>query len=242
MKIRNTTDFDTAELRSLLRRVVREVESTLAKLAARGEHPLRWPVDIVHARARHILAVCDVWIRQKRNDAELRRQHAIEGWLHAAETATTDRERERASVAVERWALDGGSGRARLSGTKLRMTLVGSSTAAFLWLARHEVWHLFGLGHEHFPGAIMHETAVARVAVCEIFGVTETDTIALVAPKPAKSAPGPEEKLAALEERAKRWNSKLKRAQTALGKLKRQQRYYERQIEQAAKRSPKGST
>lgn len=242
MKLRNTTDFDSQALRSLLRRVVREVERTLVSLAGREEHPLGWTADNVHVRATLILDRCDVWIRQRRTDREASRLHAIEGWQRRAEQAATDHERERASVHVERWTLDGGTGRARYSGTKLRLTLYGPSVAAFLWLARHEVWHLFGLPHEHFPAAIMHETVGARVAVCELFGVTEHDVLPLAVVKP-KQLPNVEtraaNKLAALEERTRRWTTKLKRAQTALTKLKRQRSYYERQLAQAANRQPK---
>lgn len=47
------------------------------------------------------------------------------------------------------------------------------------------------------------------------------------------------DKLAALADREKRWTTKLRRAQTAIAKLKKSRRYYERQIQVAASRGGK---
>jgi hypothetical protein len=245
MKIRNTTDFETAELRHWLRRVVREVQATLRALAERGEHPRSWHTDAVDRRAAEILANCDVWVRQTRRDLTRETEAGVSGWLAHAEKASTARGVDAAKEHAEHWAIDSGTGRASYSGRHLRMTIHGADISAFVWLARHETWHLFGLRHEHFPHAVMHETKSSGDAVREVYGIADaTFTI------PIQAEPSPEEreaskdrerekKLAGVLAKQARWSTKLKRAQTALGKLKRQRTYYERQIAIAASGKPR---
>lgn len=212
MKLRNTTDFDTAALRSWLRRVVREVEVVLAKnhpaLGSRGA----W----THDRAEWILARCDVWIRQARADRRLGLG------LEAGEQA---------------WS----TGRASYSGSKLRMTIGGPDLALAVWLMRHEVWHLFGVHHRDFPAAIMREDGGALAAVREVYGIAPGATLPL-ATAPTKAAPTAEQReaaaLADIAEKRKRWTTKLRRAQTALAKLRTRERYYERVAAKRGGRTP----
>ena len=199
MKIRNTTDCDTAQLRTWLKRVVREVEGSL-----KHAHPLGWSPTIVGIRAANVLKHCDVWVRQRR-------------------------------------VRDYATGRAHLSGHRLRITIGSASLAHYLWIARHEVWHLFGVEHEHFPEAIMHLTPSALVAIHEVYGVAEGATLPPASPPEPKPAPTAEDratvKLARLAEREKAWRTKLKRAETALAKIRKSQKYYEKQCAVAARRS-----
>jgi len=235
MKVRNTTDFDTRALRSWLRRVVRHVEAALVK-----GHPLGWPEQAVRARATLILTHCDVWVRQTRRDQSAIALQAHAGWLGRAEKQRALGNERSAQVAeenAERWILDGGTGRAAYSGRRLRMTLHGGDLVSLLWLARHETWHLFGVRHEHFPDSVMRETASSRVAVALLFGVTEGATLPRTPPEP-KSVPSVEDrasaKLLRLTEREKAWRTKLKRAETALAKIRKSKRYYAKQIAVAA--------
>lgn len=223
MKIRNTTDFDTAAIRSLLRRVVREVEASLSK-----QHPRLSP-DGVANRARFILAHCDVWVRQFRGK---RAEDCARGAAAWRELAGKDPTRaEKALEYAERLAYEaacGTAGYASLGGGRLRMTVGGGDVATFVWLARHEVWHLFGLSHQHFPEAVMRQSAGAMAAVREVYGIEEGATLPLtvVVTKPAPTAEEREAAvLADIAEKRKRWTTKLRRAQTA---LRTRERYYER--------------
>lgn len=233
MKVRNTTDFDTQAIRSWLRRVVRHVEATFVK-----GHPLGWSEQAVRARATLILTHCDVWVRQTRRDQSAIALRAHAGWLEHAEKQRAlghERSAQVAEERAERWILDGGSGRAAYSGRRLRLTLHGGDLVSLLWLARHEVWHLFGARHEHFPDSLMRETASSRVAVALLFGVTEGATLPPTEPKPVPSVEDrASAKLMRLTEREKAWRTKLKRAETALAKIRRSKRYYEKQIAVAA--------
>lgn len=252
MKIRNTTDYDTAALRSLFRKVVREVEATLTR-----EHPLGWMPVKTHARAERILTESNVWVRRRTSTRKVRALLAeatdLRAW-HADETrerptwATREgllhlaQEREREAERIQHRT----SGHAYLSGhaTTLSLSSDGDATRA-VWLFRHEVWHLFGLRHQHFPDAIMHETTSAFAAVREVYGIAEGATLPL-ALVPSKAAlPTAEERatkaLVEIEAKAKRWTTKLRRAQTALGKLKRQSAYHTRQMAQAASRKSKNT-
>lgn len=231
MKLRNTTDFDPGVLRALLRVVVRDVECVMTDF-----HPLGWSKDAVRARAERILSECDVWIRQRRA-ADTR------DYRGEAERALDAGHADRAGRLVVLAEHGASSGHATYSGRRLRLTLAGASTVDFLWLARHEVWHLFGVGHGYFPDAIMHATPGAMEAVRHQYRPQITRWGAsLPAKRPTVPAPKASAedraaaKLAAISAREKAWTTKLRRAQTALSKLKDSRRYYERQIAKAASR------
>lgn len=230
MKVRNTTDYDTDALRSLIRVVVRDVERTMA-----AHHPLGlgWTPEMVAARAKKILGGCDVWIRQHR--ARRTSRGARDYGQEAARAAEKGQDDRALRLAVFAETGGGSSGYAMLSGSRLRLTLSTDSTASFLWLVRHEAWHLFGVGHEDFPNAVMHETPSSREAIREQYAAQIARYGETLPAKPARVAPPPpsaEEraasKLARIEEREKAWTTKLRRAQTALAKLKKSRRYYEK--------------
>lgn len=236
MKLRNTTDFDSAAIQGWLRRVVRHVETTLAK-----RHPLGWSEQETHERATLILSHCDIWIRQTRRDQEAHAKRVASAWRERAagqRARGNERGAQAAEEHAERWIVDGGSGRAWFSGRRLRVTLHGADVISLLWLARHEIWHLFAVRHEHFPDAVMHETTSSRAAVATIFDVAEGTLLPLAKEPGPKRAPSAEErateKLARLVAREKAWTIKLKRAETALSKIRRSRRYYEKQISGAA--------
>ena len=241
MKIRNTTDFDTGTLRSLLRSVVREVEATLSK-----HHPLGWSIAAVHARAELILEHCDVWIRQARPErrlgtvdervttlradaAEYRRLAPDRPGQGLAEAADECEERARELEANGPEEQVWSTGRASLSGRKLRMTIGGSDAVLAVWLMRHEVWHLFGVRHPDFPAAVMREDAGSLEAVRRVYGIDEGAKLPPPKPKPKPTAEEREAAiLADIAEKRKRWTTKLRRAQTAIAKLRTRERYYER--------------
>jgi len=194
MKLRNTSDFDSDALRSIIRSVVREVSATMQR-----EHPggLVWDRQRVQLRAHRILHTCDIWVRQSR---------------------------------VGR----GTTGTANLLGTTMRITLSGPDMAHAFWIIRHEVWHLFGIQHAHFPDAVMHCTPGALEAVRGIFGLRPDQQLPNKPKRDPKAKPSPDAlaaaKLAKIEAAEKRWTTRLRRAQTALAKLKRQRTYYARKL------------
>lgn len=219
MKIRNTTDLDTAAMRSLIRAVVRDVEKTLVRHGhpRAASHPEWADAKRISRRAEFILKSCEVWIRQRR-DARASSEYT--------------------------------SGRASLGGGRMTLTIGSPDPVQFLWLVRHEVWHLFRLHHADFPEAVMHRSPAAFDACREIYAKAIARIVNIMGEIPAKpTAVGP---VVTAEERAanrladvaaaeKRWTTKLRRAQTALAKLKRKRRYYERQLATAASRSERSS-
>lgn len=225
MKIKNTTNYDTATLRRCVLAVVRDVERTLYSLASRGEHPRvpSWSREKVEHRAEFIRKHCSVIVR--------RYEHERRG---------------RASYAGDRMWLslfDGTVGRAWTAQAAAKDGFVQAlpTTATVLWLIQHEVWHLFGIRHPQMPDAVNRETPAARESIRDRFAslIAELgETMPLVAdPEPKAVEPSDERavrKIAALAEREKRWTTKLRRAQTALAKLRKSRTYYERQIEKAA--------
>ena len=242
-EITNTTDFATGARRALLRRVVREVEGVLAK-----DHPLRnespglpkWTATNVHNRATLILEHCDVWIRQRRPEAaQARRKAALLARAARVEALGFSPAQDLHDVDNVPLGPTHTTGRAWLHGRKLRLTLGDADAAKAAWLMRHEVWHLFGIGHEHFPRALMHEDGGALAAVRDIYGLAVGETLPLAAPS-HKAAPDPEARAAAKQEslaaRQNAWATKLKRAQTALAKIQKQTSYDERTLAVTASR------
>jgi hypothetical protein len=122
------------------------------------------------------------------------------------------------------------------------LTLGNPEMLRFLWLARHEVWHLFGVKHKDFPATVMHFSAAGFTTIAEIYA-DEIARFGMILPltiQSPKEKLDPEtraaQRLTSLEEKTKRWTTKLKRAQTALNKLKKSRTYYEKQIAIAASR------
>lgn len=145
------------------------------------------------------------------------------------------------------------SGRAWVDGHKMRLSIPGGDPVSFVWLVRHEVWHLFGVqSHRLFPDAVMRESPSSLQAVKELFAsdiAKVADANGLlplkeVAPHPVMSADEKQQrrdnrkvaKVAALLERQARWEAKLKRAKKALATIQTSLRYYEKQGVLAAHR------
>jgi hypothetical protein len=204
MKLRNTTNVETTTLRILIQAVINAVSASFTKSGRPGFEREGDEARIINRRNK-ILAQCDIWVRQR------------------TEKRTT--------------------GRAWLDGTKLRITIFNDEPSHLLWILRHEVWHLFGVRHPHFPDAVMHESAPALDALVELYAgvlrrvVTSEGKLPL---QPVRAALSPDEKqarrsdrkeqrVASLLERKARWESKEKRAKTALATIRRQLRYYEKQ-------------
>lgn len=140
----------------------------------------------------------------------------------------------------------GCSGRASLGGgwCRIRVARGEVSLAELIWLVRHEVYHLFGVRHGDMPNAVNHWSASGTAAVAEKHAhlVKRYGEIVKEEPAPEKRRVSTEEKrvtkLSGIEERIVKWESKRKRAETALKKLQKQRRYYEGQLAQAAKEKP----
>ncbi len=130
------------------------------------------------------------------------------------------------------------SGNALLSGraTRLRLPPGECPLGNLLWLVQHEVYHLFGVQHRDFPAAVMHVTPMSVPAMRErhaaLFArygdvVREAEPVAKVATvislDDRRAA-----KAASLRDRIERWESKKRRAERALAKLRKQARYYDR--------------
>lgn len=234
MEIRNTTDFDGREIRAWIAKAVREVRDGFLV-----HDPLSRPPEEIRARAAKILGHCDVWVRQQRpGQALARRRRQLEARAALVSEMGHDPApilHDAANLAPEESR--GSSGHAYLSGRAMRLTIPNGDLAGFVWLVRHEVWHLFGVRHPDFPDAVMRATTPALDAVRALYGIADGATLPVA---PEKPAPTLEErasaKLEALAAREARWSSKLRRAQNALAKIKKSRGYYERQLATAAKR------
>jgi len=127
------------------------------------------------------------------------------------------------------------SGWATLSGSRMRLRLPAPKygrieASIFAWLVEHELFHTHGYEHRHMAksnhGATSAETHAWATALFP-------DGLPLQQPK-VKARPSQ----AALQEQRhqhvlalmKTWTTKLKRAQTALAKLRQRSRYYERAL------------
>jgi len=231
MEIRNTTDFDGRQIRAWIARVVREVRDGFL-----AHDPRSRPPEEIRARATKILSHCDVWVRQQRPDrAPARRRKQLQARAALASemghdpilhvTAASAPEESRHS-----------SGHAYLSGRAMRLTIPDGDLVGFVWLVRHEVWHLFGLRHPDFPDSVMHATPSALDAVRALYDIPEGANLPVPAKKPASTLEDRAgAKLKALAAREARWLTKLRRAQNALAKIKKSKSYYERQLATAAK-------
>jgi len=95
---------------------------------------------------------------------------------------------------------------------------------AALW--RHELWHLYGLRHRDYTPTVLYCKPESVV------GMVEPGTLVEVAPTKKVVSPDDERtaRVKSLVDRLKRWESKRKRAETAITKIRRSLRYYERQI------------
>ena len=122
----------------------------------------------------------------------------------------------------------GNSGRAALNGAYLRLTLGRWDTRSILWILQHEVWHLFGVRHVNMPAPVRYVTAGGLRGVEDRYA----KLLAAIGPEvPPRREPKRKPKASRLErivDAEKRWTTKLRRAQTALAKLRRQRRYHER--------------
>jgi hypothetical protein len=206
VKLRNTTSYDSRVLARLFGAVVSRVAATLPVAIGVDRYPAAW----CDSRATFVLSYCDVWVRGR-----------VQG---------------RSS-----------SGCAWLSGRRMVVSFSADmTTVEALWLIQHEVWHLFGLNHRDYPNAVMRRSPSAFAAVAEQYRVllaSVGEALPLAAPK-APKAPKPkptaaeraEVKLAGILAREKAWTTKQRRAETALTKLGRQRRYYERFLAQLLER------
>lgn len=129
-------------------------------------------------------------------------------------------------------------GRASLSGYRMTLRLVrGCSYSSALWLARHELYHNYGYNHRAYRDIDRRPVD----AIAAALGVKLTDLLPLKETKAAK----PKRDVRVVRfERAKgalkRWQTKQRRAVTAIKKLRAQIKYYERTLQMAA--GEKGET
>ncbi len=99
-------------------------------------------------------------------------------------------------------------------------------------LTRHEIWHLYGILHHDFPENVMYcrrDTPFVRGVVARLgpdFSITRK---VKVEAKPSKTDVL-EKKLASIAVRLKTWESKHKRAETAIAKLVKEQKTVTKKI------------
>jgi hypothetical protein len=141
----------------------------------------------------------------------------------------------------------GCSGRASLGGGWCRIRIPRNSVNLneLIWLIRHEVYHLFAVRHQDMPNAVNNRGNYGYVeeTFSELF--TRYGMEVLEAPVVGKKVVSTDEKravkLASIETRIAAWESKQKRAENALKKLRQKVRYYQTVMGVAAKDlSPKG--
>jgi hypothetical protein len=111
-------------------------------------------------------------------------------------------------------------------------------------LLDHEIRHLYGIHHDKMPG--IYTKTMWRLEYDAAVWANDhpafpwTHLPAKAARKRAVQSPVERigAKLALLGEREKRWTTKLKRAQTALAKLRQAKRYHERRLAAHSKETP----
>lgn len=216
MKLVNETQYDTAQLRAIIIAVHR-LEAT-----HRGRLP-QW-------KSREVLDrhFAPVLVRKRRRELTIR------------------------VVRRKRYGIDDSSGHAYVRGYKSLLVLpfhvVDVGTVALLWL--HELQHLYGLTHKEMSPSVRGLWAPKHRAQLECYAeaarrAVDGATELMERPAAGPALLAPEERTArrraALEkavvtryervvEREREWAVRLKRAQTALVKLRTKRRYYERQF------------
>lgn len=149
-----------------------------------------------------------------------------------------DRLRRDCAVTVVYTRHRGCSGLASLGGGWCRIRVPKGSVhlARLAWLVQHEIYHLFGVRHRDMPHAVNHWSSAGIAAAREHYShlIDRYGDVVHETPEPAKTVVTAEQKqasrLASIEERIARWESKARRAENALKKLRRQKRYYESRL------------
>jgi hypothetical protein len=111
------------------------------------------------------------------------------------------------------------SGCAYLGGSKMWMTIPRPTVSArrVLWLAYHELMHVFG--YEHAKYRDLNDKELAEL-IPDDYPIPKPEKKAKVDPREAR--------IASLIERRAKWKTRLTRAQNTLKKINRRIRYYER--------------
>lgn len=208
MKLDNRTKYDTRTLRKLLIAVFR---------AQSGVFQARIPQ----------------WKRLQVHVSYARPGSAHRAWLAGHYTGLgmlEDAERIANENAARR--LRHVSGCAYVGGVWAELRLpsreVGTAHLAAVWV--HELWHIAGSNHDGFPPSVMRCHTESYQCVADAFGATLTEA----APKPKPVVDLTAVRRLRIEERLSGWESRLKRAQKAVSKLKRQVSYYDRREKLAA--------
>lgn len=206
MKLINQTRYDTRTLRKLFVAVFRAQPHGLQ---ARVTTWRDLTVKIVYARPSKRE---ERWIRAAEERDEI-----------PAETI------ERVKATWERARLQHISGCASIRGYRATLRLPPKSVSvphlAAVWV--HELWHVGGSYHPDFPPAIMHCHSEPFAWTIAEFGAELSE-----APPKQKPARGTErgQRYLRVLDREQAWQSKLKRAEKALQKVRAQRRYYERAL------------
>ncbi len=117
------------------------------------------------------------------------------------------------------------TGRASYDGSRclLRIPRGSFEAVSFAAIWRHELWHLYGIGHRDYTEAAM------ACATSWVEGWVEPATFSEIVKTTVK--PSLDERRAAktisLAERLARWESKKRRAERAIAKIQKSLRYYE---------------
>jgi hypothetical protein len=126
------------------------------------------------------------------------------------------------------------SGHAHLGGYLAHLSVprdqIWVTSFAALW--RHELWHLYGIRHADYPPTVKWCHPEPMNYIAREVGFTRIAPTAKIAarPDPIKATA---QKRAAAEARAKRWATKLKRAQTGLKAAERDVARLQRKIDKS---------
>ncbi len=116
------------------------------------------------------------------------------------------------------------TGCAGIGGNSMILRLPKTATREdFLWLAVHEINHLYGYHHGQFA---YH---MPKHWLAELDGAPSTRLVVVV-PKPKAKVDLPAKRFASIVARIGTWEAKERRAANALKKLRRQRREYERRL------------
>lgn len=128
-------------------------------------------------------------------------------------------------------------GCASYSGYTMMLTLPGGGARVdeLVALVQHELWHNYGIRHGDYPSTVRScDTRTPFVQRCLArLGFERIEEKPVGGPR-LTTDERRAAKLASIEDRIKRWESKRKRAENALRKLRKQRTYYEKALASAA--------
>lgn len=230
MKITNKTCYDSRTIRS----AICTVHDRLAKTEGRLPQWKRVRVEVVYARTRTVhgcAVVGGTYMQLVLLGPQRHKIHRYEGdgplvCEHCGEALQpTGSKRGHTIEDATTWET--------LYSHHCKIRAPSRITPAYLaGLIDHELRHLYGFRHDkmgtgYTTGAMWRREHEAASWATEAFG---WNTLPLAGTKPKREIDLVAVRHAAVLDREKSWTSKLKRAQTALRKIRQQRKYYETKL------------